>query len=390
MLLKLNRFASFRELNVGLIDKLVCSFVTVVLAFGIFAHELQMTPDSHAYIQGAVSLMESFQYRFMAGAPITLYPPLTSVFYVPFIWVFGLSTTAIIACNTVLFAASSWLIQRFNISTVLKVAFILGIFNFHRYALSEAPWIFLFVIWLLLVKRNRDFTSGLLSFALILTRYSSIIILNCYHLVCCIFYPSMRVKMARRMVIDSALFLFLKSFVGQGKGHGFGLGLAKFSLAENWFTAYYSLLGVHWGHFAKRFHAAVDWPILFLLIIIVSFVLFRTAKSDKRDALVGLLIVHFAILIQAVLLSITYVWDPNGTRYNFWVVLFAIVFLISELRKVLKLAVAAFLIAGWILVYLPTIPLTVESSVYKNLLGPYEEVTDPDKERKMLLHSWEL
>lgn len=310
----------------------------VIMLFGI-----GLTPDSNAYIQGGVELLYSAKYRYFGGAPISLFPPGTSASYLLLFLATKDITSAIFCVNIIaLFSTYSLLLKLFEGQRIKVSLCLMLLFPFFRMAASEALWIPILAYWLLQISRNPGYYNPMLSLALLSVRYASIIPLNCYHAVLAILDGKSRKRALRNICIDSCLFILLKAIIGNGAGHSIGFGLAKFSFIENLLTAYSSLFGAvigHWFWQLTKFNFA---PIIGVLVIGVL-LLFKMRAKVSSNQWFALAFINASLVAQACLLSLTYVWDSNGLRYNFWVLIpaFSAVRVIESRRNWL---IASFLI----------------------------------------------
>ena len=91
---------------------LITGLAAALLQLAILREGLWFTPDSWAYWQGSVSLMNGEGYSYFYGTGIRDWPPLFSVYLLCWQWVFGVSG-----------ATLSW-IQLIELSSSFLVAFV--------------------------------------------------------------------------------------------------------------------------------------------------------------------------------------------------------------------------------------------------------------------------
>lgn len=101
---------SVRWREPAIVAHAVAAFLGAVLSAALLRKGLVMGPDSWAYWEGSVSLLERHAYGYFGGAPITAFPPLFSLALAAFQGVLGVSawTLAVALVTFTAIASAAW------------------------------------------------------------------------------------------------------------------------------------------------------------------------------------------------------------------------------------------------------------------------------------------
>ncbi len=95
--------------RVNIFPALVSALIAGVLSWTFNYHGVFMGPDSWAYWEGSVSLLEGFGYRHFWGRPLTEWPPFYSSYLALVQKFFGISGFSLVLSLIFLAAGSAFL-----------------------------------------------------------------------------------------------------------------------------------------------------------------------------------------------------------------------------------------------------------------------------------------
>jgi hypothetical protein len=234
--------------------------VAALLSALLLRDGIHMTPDSWAYWQGSVSLLEGRGYRYFFGdIAITHWPPLYPAYLAAAQALAGVSGSTLIATNVLLVGAASvgWLLAwwvplrtfRDGLDTTgyaatLMLAIYTAAYTAHHFNALHAEGLryallpfFLLAVWRTSAEQEvRPFVrwtvlAALLGTALMLTHNASVAYVAAGSIVLAIFgrqSPARRLAACGVLIaVPGAVWLAVRGALGQGGSHTFGLEVAQ-------------------------------------------------------------------------------------------------------------------------------------------------------------------
>jgi hypothetical protein len=305
-----------------------------------------MGPDSWAYWEGSVSLLERSTYTYFGGQRVYAFPPLFAVWLAAVQAVLGVSARTLIAAQVFLAACAAWQWQRLYLLTAgeerswiadaLAALFIAATLAVSAQTLlSEALWLALLPIALRLALERGTRRSpaadalllGVAVLALLLCRNVTVALLPAVLLLAVAGAArEQRAPRARAVTVAlgcaSCAWLAVRRALGQTSAHAVGTGHASF--AE---LAGQTLAGLAEAFGPARFHAGA-------LLLAAAAAVCGTAWL-RKDAAGARRLVAFAALGlsgQAALFALTYVAEPIRGRFLVFAVLLLAIAVLSSAR----------------------------------------------------------
>ena len=289
-----------------------------------------LEPDSWYYIEGAKNLIETNSYLIDCNnSKINMFPPLYSIYLIPYIYILGYTEIAITIANTILFIISSFLIYKIinfiysDYKYIISSIFVLFLTKYFHSSASEnllIPLLFLQIYCHLNIKHKLKYivTSVILFTLMLLTKNSSILII-----IPLIFYYSFekinnlkqidlkRISLYSIILISS--FTISKLFsTSDYQSHPFKWGSGNY----HYYDYLIQIISDYNGFFRPILF--LKYPAIFPLIFgILIFALLMYILAREKN-IVLILSIFFGILIHIFIFS--NVWIENGirSRFLFW------------------------------------------------------------------------
>ncbi len=298
------------------------------------------TADSFAYIEGAKNILLSGEFKYDANQQsITVFAPLYSILLSAGMFVVGINMKAVILTNFFLFTTTIALIYNNFIKKKPKheyikwfVLSIIFTYPYFQYTLSECLAIPLFISLYFTINSTpknelaRIFISILLCILLILTKYSSIIVIAALYFVINlrVFFLEKKILLGNILpplfsVTTLAILRHWNSMRNGIKVHEFKLGSGKYNLLE-YCTQFLSGLTELFIGDALNFQIHSNW--MFLIILLSIFLFVYKIKIEIKN--ITFIVIAFALNIFIFLN--THIEDPFGHRFIYWCIF---IFLIS-------------------------------------------------------------
>jgi hypothetical protein len=313
-------------------------------ALALLRRGVVMGPDSWAYWEGSVSLLERSTYTYFGGQRVYAFPPLFALWLAGVQAVLGVSARTLIVAQVFLAACAAWRWQRLYqltagaerswIADGLAALFIAATLAVSAQTLlSEALWLALLPVALRLALEHGTgrhpasdaLRLGLTVLALLLCRNVTVALLPAVLLLAVLATP--REQRARRAAAVAVAqggaavgWLAVRHALGQSSAHAVGTGQA--SLAA---LAGQTLAGLAEALGPARFHAGA-------LLLAAAAAVCATAWLRKDDA--GRLVAFAALGLagQAALFALTYVAEPIRGRFLVFAALLVAIAVLSAAR----------------------------------------------------------
>ncbi|PKP59568.1 hypothetical protein CVT91_06490 [Candidatus Atribacteria bacterium HGW-Atribacteria-1] len=290
-----------------------------------------LEPDSWYYIEGAKNLMNSKEYVIDCNSlNINMFPPLYSIYLMPYIYFIGYTELAITTANTILFIGSSFFIIKIvnyiysDYKNLISAIFIIFITKFFHDAASEnllIPLLFFQVYYHLTHKKNlRYITVSIILFTLMLLAKNSSVLIIMPLIFYYTFEKTNKIKEVNWKIVMQFAFIFGVSFIlskllntSDYQSHPFKWGSGNYH--------YYDYIIQILSDFHSFFRPILFigypnlFPLIFGTIIFVSF-LYIIAKVEKNALL--FLSIFLGLFFHIFIFS--NVWIENGIigRFLFW------------------------------------------------------------------------
>ena len=315
----------------------------MAIYFALRRSSISFTPDSWAYWQGAVSILEGKGYRYFSGVPIIYFPPLYSLYLAAWTSIIGLSSFALIVANGVTagIQCAGWMRLAMALTSssgqqtrapgyLFAGAFIAMFVPFmesgvlaHNLFYTILPFHILNVLSLLRdpEKGARKQTALLLlsSILMVLAHNSAIVFLTASSIAVLVFRSSS--PLLQRLFIAGITFcapvavgLASRLYLEQYDSHPFGAG--RYSSLE---YIQQGVLGLGDLLFLKP-TAVVGLPVL--AAIMAWFFIFSQRRMTMPLLAIVFTVIPFFLLVA--ILSVTWITEPLNERFIFFIVLLII------------------------------------------------------------------
>lgn len=311
---------------------LLASLSSTFLFLIIFRDGLGIGPDGWAFWQGAYTLLETGEYKYLSGAPIIAWPPLYSAYLAVFMAAFGNHGYSLLIAQAVLVAAGAagWTRLFFyvyrdqiaismRLQVLLAIMFIVmnlglnsgGIFS-NNMMVSLFPFLYLSAAYTFWDKSERRIIFTLVylltSMIIVNVHNSSVIIIASISVVA-FFYtkgtlPARILSFFFASLPAASAWLIVRYAFGLSREHKLVGG--RFSFAE---YAHHMIEGI--GYYFAPFSAA--YAVGALALILLSISVATCLKSERITAF--FLTIFLFTLGQWVVFSL--VWIENSLNFRF-------------------------------------------------------------------------
>ena len=286
-----------------------------------------LEPDSWYYIEGAKNLIEINSYLIDCNnIKINQFPPLYSIYLIPYIYILGYTEIAITIANTILFIISSYLIHKIinfiysDYKYIISSIFVLFLTKYFHSSASEnllIPLLFLQIYSHLDSNHKLKYivTSVILFILMLLTKNSSILIIIPLIFYYC-FEKINKLKQIDLKKISLYSAILISSFIisklfstSEYQSHPFNWGSGNYH--------YYDYI-IHIISDYNRFFRPIlflKYPALFPLIFGIFIFASLIYILIREKNIVLILSIFFGIIIHLFIFS--NVWIENALRHRF-------------------------------------------------------------------------
>lgn len=323
-----------------------------IIFSGILFLSSSLTPDSYAYVNGAINLVKHGTYSYCCNMfPVSQFAPNYSLFLMPFIAIGGATGIAIIMANVLLYAFTLYLLFNKSFTRLKNVQFLfvslvisMITYRYHAQVLSENIFIPLFLSWFALRFTNTRFKGyslllliALLEVLLIGTKYSYALLLVSYYATefLLLFIKGSWVDNLRKKI---TVFLFAlipigyyvlqkKIVVGEtGREHVISLGGGKYTFYEYAYQLFTDIqrfvFGDVFAFLTEQYH--VSWLFAIALFALLFYYVDFKLNTKRLVFLVVSFVVHLIVL------SNLWIADGFSGRLAFW--LYVILFFRNNIK----------------------------------------------------------
>jgi len=326
------------EIAITRVQKFLFIIFVSIFIFRFFLYS-DYTPDSFAYIEGAKNILLSGEFKYDANQQsITVFAPLYSIILAAGMSILGINMKAVIFINFVLFSTTILLIynniikQKPKNESIKWLALsIIFTYPYFQNTLSECLAIPLFIALYFTINSTRKnkltkiYIAILLCILLILTKYSSIIIIAAL-------YFALNL---RALILEKKLFLenilpplvsvtaltILRSWNSMRNGiavHSFHWGCGKYNLLE--YCSQF-LSGLTESFLGAALHFQIEPTWWFSIILLSFFFIIYKINIDVKN--ITFIIIAFALNLFIFLN--THIEDHFGHRFIYWIIFILLV-----------------------------------------------------------------
>ncbi len=308
---------------------LVCLVGSTIL-FGIF-----ITPDGFQYLEGAHNTLRGYGFVMNCNLMhIVYFQPLYPYTMIPFIYIFGYTTLAVILCNIFLFIAAYYVYDRLlsnaipEINPVIKfLSIVITIYSYYLFVYSEALLLVLIGLYVNILFFYKGKTVlkylylAVLLFEIFSTKNSALLVLLPLHLSQIEFKWKNIIRINLKHVISLfgilVIFLASKLIFHTMSSHHFALGSGRYPLKEYLIQVYQDF--AVWIFGRSFMHLMTDHGIgLYLNIfsfIALIFVFFQSKFESRGKFYLFLL---YTLVLHLIVFLTTPLGEPFNERFLFW------------------------------------------------------------------------
>ncbi len=335
------------EIAITRVQKLLFIIFVTIFISRFFLYS-DYTPDSFAYIEGAKNILLSGEFKYDANQQsITVFAPLYSIILAAGMSILGVNMKAVIFINFVLFSTTILLIynniikQKPKNESIKWLALsIIFTYPYFQNTLSECLAIPLFIALYFTInsthknKLTKIYFSILLCILLILTKYSSIIIIAALYftlnLRSVILGKQLHLTNILPPLVSITVLIVLRHWNSMRNGiavHKFQWGSGKYNLLEYCSQFLSGLTESFLGHHkliryagaALNFQIEPTW--WFSIILLTFFFIIYKINIDVKN--ITFIIIAFALHLFIFLN--THIEDPFGHRFIYWIIFILLV-----------------------------------------------------------------